>query len=109
MRQNNTGWSGLCKAGYNTVMIRPPYLHLTPATRRVRIDPHDSQFIQNPYAAYAFLQGTAPVFFWEDYGFWCLAGYDEVNRALRDKRFGRERPGGYMKSGSAGGGIDARA
>lgn len=103
MRQNNTGWSGLCKAGYNTVMIRPPYLHLTPATRRVRIDPHDSQFIQNPYDAYAFLQGTAPVFFWEDYGFWCLAGYDEVNRALRDKRFGRERPGGYMKSVSAGG------
>ena len=82
-------------------MICPPYLYPTPATRRVHIDPHDGRFIQDPYAAYAFLQGTAPVFFWEEYGFWCLAGYDEVNRALRDKRFGRERPGGYTASVTA--------
>jgi unspecific monooxygenase len=84
-------------------MVRPPYLHFTPSTRRVRIDPHDSRFLQDPYEAYAFLQGTAPVFFWEEYGLWCLAGYDEVNRALRDKRLGRERPGGYLASVAAQG------
>ena len=73
------------------------------SSRRLRLDPHDNQFIQDPYAAYAFLHGIAPVFFWEDYGFWCLAGYDEVNRALRDRRLGRERPGGYLASVTAGG------
>ena len=40
------------------------------SSRRLRLDPHDNQFIQDPYAAYAFLHGIAPVFFWEDYGFW---------------------------------------
>jgi cytochrome P450 len=73
------------------------------SSRRLRLDPHDNRFIQDPYAAYGYLQGTAPVFFWEDYGFWCLAGYDEVNRALRDRRFGRERPGGYLAAVASSG------
>jgi len=72
------------------------------SSRRLRLDPHDNLFIQDPYAAYAYLHGVAPVFFWEEYGFWCLAGYDEVSRALRDRRFGRERPGGYLASVTSG-------
>jgi cytochrome P450 len=72
------------------------------SSRRLRLDPHDNLFIQDPYAAYAYLHGVAPVFFWEEYGFWCLAGYDDVSRALRDRRFGRERPGGYLASVTSG-------
>ena len=33
------------------------------------------------------------MFFWEEYGFWCLTGYEDVSRALRDRRLGRERRG----------------
>lgn len=84
-------------------MDRPSYLHFEPASRRVRLDPHEDAFVQDPYAAYAFLYANARCFFWEDYGFWCLAGHDEVNRLLRHKSFGRERPGGYLASVSAGG------
>ncbi len=68
--------------------IRPSYLDLT--AQRVRIDPHDDAFVQDPYAAYSFLHANAPAFFWEEYGMWCFAGYEAVNRLLRDRRFGRE-------------------
>jgi unspecific monooxygenase len=72
----------------------PPYLSFDRATRHVRLDPHEPRFVQNPYEAYAWLHEASPCFFWEDYGFWCLGGYDEVNRLLRDRRFGREKPAG---------------
>ncbi|MDP3895510.1 MAG: cytochrome P450 [Mesorhizobium sp.] len=84
-------------------MTRPLYLEFDRTTRHVRLDPHDDAFVQDPYAAYAFLHAAAPVFFWEDYGFWCVAGHDAVNRLLRDRRLGRERPGGYTASVSASG------
>ena len=60
--------------------------------RRLRLDPHHDAFVQNPYQFYTEMHAHAPVFFWEDYGRWCCAGYDTVNRLLRDRRFGRERP-----------------
>lgn len=69
-----------------------PYLSFDAASRRVRLDPREPAFVQAPYAAYAFLHANASAFFWEDYGFWCLAGYDTVNRSLRDKRLGRQQP-----------------
>ena len=81
----------------------PEHLAFDPASRKVRIDPHDDRFVQNPYDAYAFLNGVAPAFYWEEFGHWCLAGYDDVNRLFRDKRFGRERPGGYMQAVKATG------
>jgi unspecific monooxygenase len=68
---------------------QPAYLRFDPGTRHVRIDPREPAFVQDPYAAYAFLHENAPSFFWEDYGFWCFAGYEDVNRLLRDRRFGR--------------------
>jgi unspecific monooxygenase len=74
----------------------PPFLHLDPATRRLRLDPHEPAFVQDPYGAYAVLHERARAVFWEEYGLWCFAGFDEVNRLLRDRRLGRERPGGYM-------------
>jgi len=77
-------------------MQRPHYLAYSGETRSIRLDPHDPGFINDPYVAYAWMHSVAPVVFWEEYGFWCLAGYDDVSRTLRDRRFGRERPGGYL-------------
>lgn len=72
----------------------PAYLDFDPATRHVRLDPHEPAFVQNPYEAYRWLHGASAAFFWKDFGFWCLGGYDSVNRLLRDRRFGRQNPGG---------------
>jgi len=53
-------------------------------------DPRDPVFHRDPYAWYTDLHaGGATTFFWEDYGFWCVAGFDDVNAILRDKRLGR--------------------
>jgi cytochrome P450 len=71
-----------------------PYLAFDPARRSVRLDPHEPRFYDNPYEAYHWLHARAPVFFWEDYGFWCFGGFDDVNRLLRDRRLGRQNPGG---------------
>ncbi|MBZ9676739.1 cytochrome P450 [Mesorhizobium sp. ES1-1] len=71
-----------------------PYLAFDPATRRLRLDPHRPAFFQNPYEAYGFLHGVSNAFFWEEFGFWCLGGFDDVNRLLRDRRFGSQNPAG---------------
>jgi cytochrome P450 len=70
----------------------PPYLHFDPATRRLSLDPHTPAFVQDPYAAYAWLHRHAQVFFWEEYGHWCFGGFEPVSRLLRDKRIGRQPP-----------------
>lgn len=82
---------------------RPAALGFDARNRRVRLDPHEPAFVQDPYRAYAFFHEHARAFFWEDYGLWCLAGFDDVNAFLRDRRFGRERPGGYMSVREGGG------
>lgn len=70
--------------------------------QRLRLDPHEPAFVQDPYPAYAALHAAAPVFFWEAYGIWCFAGYDDVSRLLRDRRLGRERPHGAAEDGYDG-------
>lgn len=80
------------------MIAQPSYLSFDPATRRLRLDPHEQRFVQNPYEAYAWLHGTSNAFFWEDFGFWCLGGYDDVSRLLRDRRFGRQNPAGIPDS-----------
>jgi cytochrome P450 len=65
-------------------------LTIDAAGRRVRLDPRDPDFVQNPYPAYHAIRAAAPAFFWEDYGFWCFAAYADVAALLRDKRFGRQ-------------------
>lgn len=74
----------------------PVSFRLDAANRRLRLDPHDDAFVQNPYVAYAELHRAARAVFWEDLGIWCFSGFDDVNRLLRDRKLGRERPGGYM-------------
>jgi unspecific monooxygenase len=65
-------------------------LTLDATRRRVRLDPRDPAFFEDPYRAYAAIRAAAPVFFWEDYGFWCFAAHADVSALLRDKRFGRQ-------------------
>ncbi len=65
-------------------------LTLDAAGRRVRLDPRDPAFFDDPYRAYAAIRAAAPTFFWEDYGFWCFAAHADVSALLRDKRFGRQ-------------------
>ena len=52
--------------------------------------PSDPQFVQNPYQAYANWHRDNPVYWWQEYGHWCFAGYDDVQALFRDRRFGRE-------------------
>ncbi len=68
----------------------PLSLSIDNQSRRVRLDPHDDVFVQDPWPAYDAIRAASPVFFWEEYGLWCCAGYEDVNRLLRDRRLGRE-------------------
>ncbi|MCR9124116.1 MAG: cytochrome P450 [Phyllobacteriaceae bacterium] len=54
------------------------------------IDPRDPDFVQDVYDAYGQWHADGPAFFWEEYGHWCFAGYETVDRLLRDRRFGRQ-------------------
>ena len=72
----------------------PLPLSLDPSTRRLCLDPHDDAFIQGPYASYTYLHAEGGPFFWEELGVWCFGGFDDVNRLLRDRRFGRQNPKG---------------
>jgi len=66
------------------------------ARRRVRLDPRDPEFFDDPYRAYAAIREASPTFFWEDYGFWCFARFADVSALLRDRRFGRAVPGSNL-------------
>jgi len=62
--------------------------------RRLSQSPRAPAFVQDPHAFYARARAAGPLFVWEDYGFPCAAGHAEVDALLRDRRFGREPPGG---------------
>lgn len=65
-------------------------VHFEPASRRLSLDPRDPRFYTDPFAAYEEILRHSPVAFWEQVGCWCLFGFEDVNRLLRDRRFGRE-------------------
>ena len=65
-------------------------MNLALSGQRLRLDPRDPEFFNDPYPAYQAIRATAPVFFWEDYGFWCCAAHADVSALLRDRRFGRQ-------------------
>jgi cytochrome P450 len=65
-------------------------LTLDPATRRLSLDPRDPAFVQDPAAAYRLMHAAGSRLFWADFGFWCFAGFRDVEALLRDRRFGRE-------------------
>jgi len=86
----------------NASTLPPAYLSFDASTRRLRLDPRDERFYQNPYEAYAWLHGRGSNFFWEEFGHWCFGGYEDVNRLLRDRRFGRQNPAGIPDSRGVG-------
>ncbi|MBB4360975.1 hypothetical protein GGD65_001997 [Bradyrhizobium sp. CIR18] len=49
-----------------------------------QIDPFAPDFLLNPYPAYEALRALGPVFALERYGVWAMAGYGEVEPALKD-------------------------
>jgi len=61
-----------------------------PEALRVQLDPRAPEFYRNPYAQYSHWHQTHPVFYWEDYGLWCVCGFNDVSSILRDQRFGRQ-------------------
>ncbi len=65
-------------------------MRIDTSTARVSLDPCDPEFYQNPYPAYHAIRAKTPVFWWEEYGYWCLSRHEDVNNALRDPRFGRQ-------------------
>lgn len=61
-----------------------------PNLPRRSADPRDEVFYSDPYRWYTEIHDSgATTFYWEDYGFWCVAGFDDVHSVLRDRRFGR--------------------
>jgi cytochrome P450 len=52
-------------------------------------DPRAENFVQNPYPFYHRVRALGPAFHWKQYGHLCVPGFDDVNRLLRDRRFGR--------------------
>ena len=72
-------------------MPRPPLTdNLARVDDRVSLNPRDPAFVQDPYPSYAELRARRPVFYWEELGHWCFAGYEDVSNLLRDRRFGRQ-------------------
>jgi len=62
------------------------------ATAPLAFDPLDPAFIADPYPFYRRLREEAPVFKTPQ-GMWLLTRYEDVNFALRDKRFGKDYAG----------------
>ncbi|MEW1750682.1 cytochrome P450 [Streptomyces angustmyceticus] len=66
-------------------------LHV-PTTRTVRYDPLDPDTLTSPYALYAHLRETTPVFWHEQMESWVLTRYRDCREVLRDYRlFARDR------------------
>ncbi len=55
----------------------------------MRFAPESVAFIADPYPTYAALRRDAPVLYDEATDHWLVARYEDVNRLLRDRRFGR--------------------
>ena len=71
------------------------------AVNRIRQDPHQPEFVQDPYCLYRQMHNMAGPVFWEEYGFWCLADFASVNAILRDRRFARLPPPGHQPAALA--------
>ncbi len=59
-------------------------------TKRVSLNPRDPIFYNNPYPFYDELREKAPIFYWEEFGFYCFVAHEDVDALFRDRRFGRQ-------------------
>jgi len=60
--------------------------------------PNDPAFYNDPYTLYRELHTRQGPIFWQNYDFWCLAGFDAVNATLKDRRFARLPPPGTPRT-----------
>lgn len=58
----------------------------------VEVNPRDADFYQNPYRYYAQWHQEHTRFRWAAYNKTCFASFADVDRILRDRRFGRALP-----------------
>ncbi|MDJ0756225.1 MAG: cytochrome P450 [Ardenticatenaceae bacterium] len=65
-------------------------MEINPHTLHVRLNPQDPDFYKNPYPYYERLRSEAPIFYWEEFGFWCFVNHEDVSALFRDRRFGRQ-------------------
>jgi len=75
--------------------MNAPESSLPVIDRRFRQDPRERVFFDDPWRLYRELHRIGGPLRWEDYDLWCLAGFDAVNGALRDRRFRRLPPIGH--------------
>src|SRR4029450_7375099 len=67
-----------------------PQMKIDSKDRRISLDPRDPDFYNDPYRAYDAIRASVPVFYWEEYGYWCFARHEAVSALLRDRHFGRQ-------------------
>lgn len=60
------------------------------ASKRVSLNPRDPVFYNNPYPFYDELRQKVPIFYWEEFGFYCFVAHEDVDALFRDRRFGRQ-------------------
>ncbi|MEM1177671.1 MAG: cytochrome P450 [Acidobacteriota bacterium] len=68
-------------------------MHLDADARELSLNPRDSEFYGDPYAAYREIRALSPVVYWREFDRWCFFGHREVSATLRDRRFGRSLEG----------------
>jgi cytochrome P450 len=56
----------------------------------VQLDIRDPDFYNNPYPFYHELRQRVPIFYWELHDLWTFTRHQDVDRILRDRRFGRQ-------------------
>ena len=88
-------WSGM------TNLMPPSTLPSIPPPA-VSTRPARAGFRPEPLRGLCASARRSAVFFWEDFGFWCFGGFDDVSPLLRDKRFGRQIPAGNPDSSGLG-------
>ncbi len=57
---------------------------------RLKLDPRDPEFYNNPYPYYHAIRERTPVAYWENFSIWAYVNHDDVSALLRDRRFGRQ-------------------
>ena len=65
-------------------------LKIDATNKRVQLNPRDPRFYNMPYPFYEELRQTCPIFYWEEFGFYCFVNHEDVAALFRDRRFGRQ-------------------
>ena len=81
----------------------PPYLDFDPATRRLRLDPHEPALRPEPLRSLCLAaRASGGRSSGRITASGASAAIDDVNRLLRDRRFGRQNPAGIPDSRGVG-------